>query len=344
MKLLTPPGVAGIAVLLVEPRERADLLACLRAPTGGGCAPPAGGPPRRATLQLDGRDVDDVLVVARPDGELELHVHGSPAVLDQLDARFGLEVQGLRGAAERLLRTALAVEQFELAAEQRGYDFDAELASLLGMSPGPRRVARDAALRRSAVSLALCAPQRVALVGSQNAGKSTLFNRLLFRERALTGATPGLTRDPVAEQTTLAGYPYELVDTAGEGATASALDAAAIERGRAQREGALLITVVDGARGPQAGDLELAARGALVVRSKADLPAAPWPDSLRCDASFSAEQEPSPALRDRFGALLAAARGLPRAGAVGGFAALDPAQLAALQALDVDGPAAGAGA
>ena len=339
MKLLTPPGVAGIAVLLVEPRERADVLACLRAPAGGSVAPAAGRPPRRATLQLGGRDVDDVLVVARPGGELELHVHGSPAVLDQVDARFGLEAQAIRGASERLLRTALSVEQFELAAEQRAFEFDHEIVNLRGMPPGPRRVARDAALRRSAVSMALCAPQRVALVGPQNAGKSTLFNRLLFRERALTGATPGLTRDPVAEQTTLAGYPYELVDTAGEGETASPLDAEAIERGRAQREGALLIAVVDGGRGPQAGDIELAARSALVVRSKADLPAAPWPDSLRRDASFSAEQEPSPALRDQFGALLAAARGLPTAGAVGGFAALEAAQMSVLQALDVDGPA-----
>ncbi|MGC6486310.1 MAG: GTPase [Planctomycetota bacterium] len=344
MKLLTTPGVAGVAVVEAEPAERPAVLACLRSVGGGPCAPALGGPARRATLVIDGRDVDDVLVVARPSGAREVHVHGAAAVLDQLDAAFGLRVEGPRSPAERLLRDALSPEQFDLAAEQLSYDFDAELASLRRLSPARRRAARDEALRRSAAALALAAPQRVALVGQQNAGKSTLFNRLLFRERSLTGATPGLTRDPVSERTTLAGYPYELVDTAGEGAASSPLDAAAITRGRAEREKALAVVVVDGARGPITADVALAAASALVVRSKADLTPGPWPATLRCDASFSSEREQPPALRERFGALLAAARGLPDAGAVGGFAALDAQQQRALAALDVDGPAAAPGA
>lgn len=340
MKLLTPPGVAGVAVLAVAPRERAAVLACLQTPGGRAFSVGAGPSTRRATLRIDGRVVDDVLVVARVDDALELHVHGSPAVLDCVDAAFGLEVSASEAPAERLLRDALSVEQFDLAAEQRSLDFAVELDSLRQLPAGQRRAARDDALRRSVVAMALAAPRRVALVGQQNAGKSTLFNKLLFRERVLTGATPGLTRDPVAEVTTLAGYPYELVDTAGEGVAHTELDEAAIARGRAQRADALLVTVVDGARGPRAGDVALAARSALVVRSKADLPPARWPDAVRCDASVACEQEQPPALRDRFGALLAAARGLPSAGAVGGFAALDADQLRALEALDVDGPAA----
>jgi len=340
VRLLTPPGVAGVAVLAVEPHERAAVLACLRTPGGVACAPAPGRAPQRATLAIAGRPVDDVLVVARGDGVLEVHVHGSPAVLDRLDAEFGLAIDAPRRPAERLFRGALSVEQFDLAAEQRSFDFEAEVAAIRAMPAPLRRRARAEALQRSAVALALAAPQRLALVGQQNAGKSTLFNRLLFRERALTGATPGLTRDPISERTTLAGYPYELVDTAGEGAAVAAIDRAAIERGRAQRDGALLVTVVDGARGPQPGDLELAERSVLVVRSKADLPPAPWPRSLACDASVSSEREQPPALRERFGALLARARGLPAAGAVGGFAALDRAQLRALEELDADGPAA----
>ena len=45
-------------------------------------------------------------------------------------------------------------------------------------------------------------------------------------------------------------------------------------------------------------------------------------------------------VRAALGRLLATARGLPAAGAVGGFAALDERQLGALRALDADGPPA----
>jgi GTP-binding protein len=55
----------------------------------------------------------------------------------------------------------------------------------------------------------------VALAGRPNVGKSTLFNRLLRKRRAITDPTPGVTRDPVAMDTTILGKPLRLVDTGG---------------------------------------------------------------------------------------------------------------------------------
>ena len=48
----------------------------------------------------------------------------------------------------------------------------------------------------------------LALVGRPNAGKSSLFNRLVERDRAIVTATPGTTRDLVTERFFLEGIPY----------------------------------------------------------------------------------------------------------------------------------------
>ena len=55
----------------------------------------------------------------------------------------------------------------------------------------------------------------LAIVGRPNVGKSSLFNRLVERERAIVTAIPGTTRDLVAETVSLSGIPIRLVDTAG---------------------------------------------------------------------------------------------------------------------------------
>lgn len=56
---------------------------------------------------------------------------------------------------------------------------------------------------------------RVAIVGPSNAGKSSLLNLLLSRERALVTPTPGTTRDYISEWVDLDGFAVELTDTAG---------------------------------------------------------------------------------------------------------------------------------
>jgi len=55
----------------------------------------------------------------------------------------------------------------------------------------------------------------VVLAGRPNVGKSTLFNRLLRRRRAITDPTPGVTRDPIEERAFIAGKPLRLIDTGG---------------------------------------------------------------------------------------------------------------------------------
>ena len=59
-----------------------------------------------------------------------------------------------------------------------------------------------------------CRP-RVVIAGRPNVGKSTLFNRLYGRRRAITDPTAGVTRDAIGEDCSLAGIPITLIDTGG---------------------------------------------------------------------------------------------------------------------------------
>ena len=55
----------------------------------------------------------------------------------------------------------------------------------------------------------------IAIIGRPNVGKSTLFNRLIKKRRAITDATPGVTRDPIPEKWLLGNHPVLLVDSGG---------------------------------------------------------------------------------------------------------------------------------
>jgi tRNA modification GTPase len=75
---------------------------------------------------------------------------------------------------------------------------------------------------------------RVALCGRSNAGKSSLLNALVGRERALVHETPGTTRDYLEASLELQGLQVTFVDTAGERATTDAVEAAGLAQGRQQ--------------------------------------------------------------------------------------------------------------
>ncbi|GFK92669.1 GTPase Der [Fundidesulfovibrio magnetotacticus] len=103
-------------------------------------------------------------------------------------------------------------------------------------------------------------PATIAIIGRPNVGKSTLFNRLLRKRKAITHDRPGVTRDRLDGEAVLAGVPVNLIDTGGltlEDPQGLELDV--LEQARRAVEAAdLVLLVVDGREGITSEDERVA--------------------------------------------------------------------------------------
>ena len=104
---------------------------------------------------------------------------------------------------------------------------------------------------------------RIVIAGRPNAGKSTLFNRLLRRRKAIVDPTPGVTRDENRAEVVRDGQRFELVDTGGieAGVVGEAIAARVHQRSEAVLRGAdVVLYLLDGKAGLSPADSQVARR------------------------------------------------------------------------------------
>jgi tRNA modification GTPase len=116
----------------------------------------------------------------------------------------------------------------------------------------------------------------LAIVGRPNVGKSSLFNRLVERERAIVTPTPGTTRDPVTETVAIGGIPVRLIDTAGIRHALDEAESIGIQKSmEALADADLVLIVLDASQPHTKEDDELLVqaehRPTIVVENKSDL-------------------------------------------------------------------------
>jgi len=125
------------------------------------------------------------------------------------------------------------------------------------------------------------APDRLAIMGRPNVGKSSLLNALLGDERALVSPTPGTTRDPVDTELSFDGVPVVLIDTAGirkKSSSRDRLERYSLLRGiNAMERADTVLLVIDASSGVVAQDQHVAGyaleagKGLVIVVNKIDL-------------------------------------------------------------------------
>jgi tRNA modification GTPase len=211
------------------------------------------------------------------------------AVRDLIDSQTlyqaKVAAQQLEGALSRRLQP-IKQKLIELIATlEAGIDFAEDDVSVMPDATILDRIAEvRMPLERLAASFAygklVHEGLTLAIVGRPNVGKSSLFNRLVERERAIVTATPGTTRDLVSETVAIGGIPVKLVDTAG---IREALDEAEsmgiCKTKEALADADLVLVVVDASEPQTADDRELLRqaerRSMIVVENKSDLVTGP---------------------------------------------------------------------
>src|SRR5262249_31091454 len=99
---------------------------------------------------------------------------------------------------------------------------------------------------------------KLALIGRPNVGKSSLFNSLLGRDRAIVTHVPGTTRDSLNESFVISGIPVDLIDTAGIRETDDIVEQLGVERTKTViGEADLVIAVVESNSSLHSEEIEL---------------------------------------------------------------------------------------
>lgn len=197
-----------------------------------------------------GRAALDGLRLARP-GEFteraflndKLDLAQAEAVADLIDA----STEAAARSAARSLSGAFSNEVDALAAElielrllvEATLDFPEEEIEFLETGDARGRLARasagvDRVLARARQGALLRDGIHVVLAGQPNVGKSSLLNALAGAELAIVTATPGTTRDKVAQTIQIEGVPLHVVDTAGLRETSEEVERIGVERSWAE--------------------------------------------------------------------------------------------------------------
>jgi tRNA modification GTPase len=217
---------------------------------------------------------------ALKNGKLDLAAAEGLAALARAESRGA--VRRALGLVDGALswRVAAARERTldALAALEASLDFAEDVAPAEATRAGVKLGAVAEDLRALAAGARESGERRpvVAILGRPNAGKSTLFNALLGRDRAIVTDVPGTTRDAISETLEVAGESVTLLDTAGLRETADAVERIGVDvAARAGESADLVLYVIDAQIGKCEEDEDLLRRGrgesTLQVWTKTDL-------------------------------------------------------------------------
>ena len=195
------------------------------------------------------------------------------AAFDQLEGTLTEAI----GQIESRLFDLMARLEASLDFPDEGYHFVQRSGAAAELGAIGKQI--ETLLARAARGRLIREGAQIAILGTPNVGKSSLFNALLNADRAIVTPIAGTTRDLLTERADLRGLAVGLVDTAGIRTSDDVIEREGVVRARqAAAVADLTIVVLDRSRGLTDEDralVEAAMAGPhLIVANKADLPEA----------------------------------------------------------------------
>ncbi|MHC4661640.1 MAG: GTPase [Planctomycetota bacterium] len=227
-------GAGGICILqLIGKNVRQLIQPCFLSPRGRDLSRISDGDIVYGHFRDDEGDIDEVLIVRRRGDFWEINCHGGAAALSAiedhlvgrgavidreavLDRGELLGMDAVGRAAYRGLIRARTKRAARMLADQADGALSNELKGIAAAGPGVEMEARLRALVATwEYGRMLVEPRRILIAGAPNVGKSTLLNRILGYERAITSPEPGTTVDRIGDTIEIEGYPLAVSDSAG---------------------------------------------------------------------------------------------------------------------------------
>lgn len=117
---------------------------------------------------------------------------------------------------------------------------------------------------------------KIAIIGSPNAGKSSLLNAILKEDRAIVTDIAGTTRDIIEEQVVVEGIPFTIIDTAGIRDAENKIEQIGIEKSKkAAQESDVIVAVFDSSKDLNEEDKQilklLKDKKSIIILNKTDL-------------------------------------------------------------------------
>ena len=186
-------------------------------------------------------------------GRMDLSQAEAVAEMVDSDSQIGMGMAGIKlegGLKEVVVRLRSGLQDL-LARIMAGMDFpeeteDDEDLSREALAPALQDAQEEVGRLLQAAKRYRCYREGalVVLCGRVNAGKSSLLNALLGRNRAIVTSIPGTTRDYLEEGLNLNGLPVRLADTAGLRQTRDEVERAGLEQGEDLVRNADLVCLV----------------------------------------------------------------------------------------------------
>ena len=230
--VMTGKGTGAIATIQVCGDSAADILKQIFVPQNQKPAEFTTGKILLGTIAAGGELIDQVTIGCEGNNTFAINCHGNPLIVERIMQLLQQQDAELLTAEQLVCKTSASNNTIVLEAKLtlpkiktlegtriilNQIDSGLTVLAKDWLQNPPDKIAAEAKkiIDKSKIAKSLIFGCRIVLAGPPNTGKSTLFNHLCGRQKAIVTDIKGTTRDWISSNCQIGPLAVELIDTAG---------------------------------------------------------------------------------------------------------------------------------